>query len=1250
MSRGGTDAYNGFEGTAPGQSDATSGSVGAPARPVVDWFASVAGGIDWPKTDGSTAAETAPPVAPPAMEQAPPPHLFLRPPGLSWEESSHASSDVMSVTDQIGKRSDDSAKPSSDGTAVKAVAAVNASPPPDLEGSDDGSSEASSDASSSVTGQRRERSEIIQPRGWVDTSRRHLIPTPPQNGKVERFGAAELHIAPPPDLLVSTGSYIASTPPPLPPGAPPPPPHHSGLVTTATTAAADTVPLQYVLGNDNEERNELPLPTMVATGGDRSATPHGTGRYIVSTPPPLPPSAPPPPPPLHSGLDMTFERAAETVPLYHVLESDGHVLRNDDATSDASSDVSIVTGKIGTRNELPLPKMAATVETHSARTPFVGEGENITAAANTSAPESLVGSNPSSVICEEGDSNERIKATRTTGESQLSSPPPWQQMEHKNRSGIYGEQAAPLPLHDDGRANTVPADAETIPPPDLLGSDLLSSDDGSIDASSDVSSVTDQIGITRSYSVTPPDDGEAENIAPVTAVAVAALVAEPQLMIPAEYQHNDSFYEKETFSFSEDEGGTLHNERQFSVTNSDSIYTPPKTDCDEVLSHETAPDPKLGLPSGREESEIDDPPAADPLEFLDEYLSEKTLHELNTGKQEASLESPNAAFSDAPSVASNISTATSLNHLFYEACLRGVGSVKRFMKSEHSRTNFRRQSTAIRTREGKHQAGMVEGRLVATALSTGASSASTMLRSDFLRHKPSKASNPKKCNWKLLCGMFSIFIFVLLVSLGGSKMSRSKEVVPTSPGPTPIPSSIFATIPSPRPTHSNPHPNEARCALDNERATDCGSSNKNNPRTCCPGHRCKANTKFCEIDPNWEPGGVLSQRPTKTPTRTPITSDPTKSPTRAIDSIPPTESAINAARCALDNERATDCGSSNKNNPRTCCPGHRCKANTKLCEIDPNWEPGGIPSRRPTKTPTRTPTRTPITSDPTKAPTRAIDSIPPTVSAPYVAPIEESVPPTAFEIISSHLKRVVPQPDILNDIFSPQFKAMSWLASDMDPNNPYDEVIIEQRFSLVTIWYASGGVRWTEDGSAEWLSSQSECMWSGVSCSLGSVITSLDLSHRNVRGPIPPEVMLLSELKIFSASGNSISSIPRQIGNLKKLKRLYLDKNAIKGTIPKQLGKLGRVTDLSLNDNLLQGPIPKEMEDMGALRLLHLEGNNITGEVPEGVCALRYIGDDFTRLASLTVDCGARGRNTPKVVCDCCTKCYPDIYAVRGDR
>ena len=272
------------------------------------------------------------------------------------------------------------------------------------------------------------------------------------------------------------------------------------------------------------------------------------------------------------------------------------------------------------------------------------------------------------------------------------------------------------------------------------------------------------------------------------------------------------------------------------------------------------------------------------------------------------------------------------------------------------------------------------------------------------------------------------------------------------------------------------------------------------------------------------------------------------------------------------------------------------------------------------------------------------------MSAPYVAPIEESVPPTAFEIISSHLKRVVPQPDILNDIFSPQFKAMSWLASDMDPNNPYDEVIIEQRFSLVTIWYASGGVRWTEDGSAEWLSSQSECMWSGVSCSLGSVITSLDLSHRNVRGPIPPEVMLLSELKIFSASGNSISSIPRQIGNLKKLKRLYLDKNAIKGTIPKQLGKLGRVTDLSLNDNLLQGPIPKEMEDMGALRLLHLEGNNITGEVPEGVCALRYIGDDFTRLASLTVDCGARGRNTPKVVCDCCTKCYPDIYAVRGDR
>ena len=58
--------------------------------------------------------------------------------------------------------------------------------------------------------------------------------------------------------------------------------------------------------------------------------------------------------------------------------------------------------------------------------------------------------------------------------------------------------------------------------------------------------------------------------------------------------------------------------------------------------------------------------------------------------------------------------------------------------------------------------------------------------------------------------------------------------------------------------------------------------------------------------------------------------------------------------------------------------------------------------------------------------------------------------------------------------------------------------------------------------------------------------------------------------------------IPKEIGKLMNLRRLYLYKNQLTGEIPKEIGKLINLNELDLNKNKLTGEIPKEI---GQLKL-----------------------------------------------------------------
>lgn len=59
-----------------------------------------------------------------------------------------------------------------------------------------------------------------------------------------------------------------------------------------------------------------------------------------------------------------------------------------------------------------------------------------------------------------------------------------------------------------------------------------------------------------------------------------------------------------------------------------------------------------------------------------------------------------------------------------------------------------------------------------------------------------------------------------------------------------------------------------------------------------------------------------------------------------------------------------------------------------------------------------------------------------------------------------------------------------------------------------------------------------------------------------------------SDVHILSLSGQKIKNLPRQIANLKNLKKLYLDYNSLT-TLPKEIAKLQSLYDLDLRENPL---------------------------------------------------------------------------------
>lgn len=96
---------------------------------------------------------------------------------------------------------------------------------------------------------------------------------------------------------------------------------------------------------------------------------------------------------------------------------------------------------------------------------------------------------------------------------------------------------------------------------------------------------------------------------------------------------------------------------------------------------------------------------------------------------------------------------------------------------------------------------------------------------------------------------------------------------------------------------------------------------------------------------------------------------------------------------------------------------------------------------------------------------------------------------------------------------SPQYEAAAWLSADPGIDALSDDRKLA-RYALSTLYHATSsafGTQWTDVGG--WDQHElDECDWNGVECTANGAVTMLNVTFNNVRGELPTEVLLLTDL------------------------------------------------------------------------------------------------------------------------------------------
>lgn len=256
--------------------------------------------------------------------------------------------------------------------------------------------------------------------------------------------------------------------------------------------------------------------------------------------------------------------------------------------------------------------------------------------------------------------------------------------------------------------------------------------------------------------------------------------------------------------------------------------------------------------------------------------------------------------------------------------------------------------------------------------------------------------------------------------------------------------------------------------------------------------------------------------------------------------------------------------------------------------VDPFDQQSESSPAGPAEAPTTSPTMAVDDKEQSKAPTPTGSFIP--APSPGQDPSSPS-PPIDEDLLVEFLSRISSDDGAaLSDPTSPQYAAMQWLRSSANSGIYKDSTFI-QRYSLATLYFATGGEQWSD--STAWLTNTSECEWYTSSdlsriCDLEDNLVELSLRTNGLVGSLPAELNLLSNsLSKFSLFVQSLVGNFLVLTDMKQKRTssasLQLDGNKLTGQLPSELSALWNLERLQLSQNLFRGTIPASIGTMSNL-------------------------------------------------------------------
>ena len=154
---------------------------------------------------------------------------------------------------------------------------------------------------------------------------------------------------------------------------------------------------------------------------------------------------------------------------------------------------------------------------------------------------------------------------------------------------------------------------------------------------------------------------------------------------------------------------------------------------------------------------------------------------------------------------------------------------------------------------------------------------------------------------------------------------------------------------------------------------------------------------------------------------------------------------------------------------------------------------------------------------------------------------------------------------------------------------------------LILLYQATNGDQWANNRN--WQSSAPLGQWHGVITDSNGKVTNLKLGGNLLRGSIPSELGLLTDLRWLYLPDNQLQGgIPTELGNLTKLRRLDLSGNQLRGETPDELGNISGLQELYLARNNLTGYIPRRLR-----RIPRSDISNLGLPLPDRLSAAKHL-------------------------------------------